>query len=80
MAIILVRLYAQIVKHVLEEARRACKALRHDRYKYSILVTYGQKAGQETIMSSKCLWDPSTDDMASVIWQNETVFCSCQVS
>lgn len=69
----------QIVQALLEEVRHLCKKLGHSRYKYAILISYGEKAGQQTLLSSKCLWDPSTDGIASISWHNEAAFCSCQV-
>jgi hypothetical protein len=42
-------------------------------------VTLGQKGGQATRVVSRCLWDTSTDSFASETYENETVYCVCQV-
>jgi hypothetical protein len=44
-----------------------------------VQVTLGQKSGQATRVVSRCMWDTSTDSFASETYENETVYCVCQV-
>ncbi|KIZ01493.1 hypothetical protein MNEG_6468 [Monoraphidium neglectum] len=70
---------AHISKHIAEDLREKVKALGCERHKLVIQVTLGQKAGQATRIASRCLWDTSTDGFASEHYENETMYCVCQV-
>ncbi len=70
---------AQISKHIAEDLREKVKALGYDRYKLVIQVTLGQKKGQAMRIVSRCLWDTSTDSFASEYFENESLYCVCQV-
>lgn len=70
---------AQISKHIAEDLREKAKALGYDRYKLVIQVTLGQKKGQAMRIVSRCLWDTSTDSFASEYFENESLYCVCQV-
>ena len=70
---------AQISKHIAEDLREKVKALGYDRYKLVIQVTLGQKKGQAMRIVSRCLWDTSTDNFASEYYENESLYCVCQV-
>eukprot|EP00879_Flechtneria_rotunda_P010008 GHRR01010464.1.p1 GENE.GHRR01010464.1~~GHRR01010464.1.p1 ORF type:complete len:137 (+),score=20.07 GHRR01010464.1:240-650(+) len=70
---------AQISKHIAEDLREKVKALGYDRYKLVIQVTLGQKKGQAMRIVSRCLWDTSTDNFASEYYENDTLYCVCQV-
>ena len=70
---------AQTSKHIAEDLREKVKALGCERHKLVIQVTIGQKAGQATRITSRCLWDTSTDGFASDYFENETMYCVCQV-
>ena len=41
-------------------------------------VTLGQKQGQAQHVVSRCLWDVHTDGWASEVFENESMFCTCQ--
>ena len=41
-------------------------------------VTLGQKQGQAQHVVSRCLWDIHTDGWASEMFENESMFCTCQ--
>ncbi len=43
-------------------------------------VTLGQKKGQAMRVVSRCLWDTHSDSSASELYENETLYCVCQVS
>lgn len=70
---------AQISKHIAEDLREKVKALGYDRYKLVIQVTLGQKKGQAMRIVSRCLWNTSTDSFASEYFENESLYCVCQV-
>ncbi len=42
-------------------------------------VTIGQKIGQAMRIVSRCLWDTTTDNFASEYFENESLYCVCQV-
>lgn len=70
---------AHITKHIAEDLREKVKALGCERHKLVIQVTLGQKTGQAMRAVSRCLWDTSTDGFASECYENETLYCLCQV-
>jgi hypothetical protein len=70
---------AHISKHIAEDLREKVKALGCERHKLVIQVTLGQKTGQAMRIASRCLWDTATDGFASETYENETLYCVCQV-
>ncbi|KAI8477381.1 MAG: flagellar outer dynein arm light chain 2 [Monoraphidium minutum] len=70
---------AHISKHIAEDLREKVKALGCERHKLVIQVTLGQKAGQATRIASRCLWNAGTDGFASEFYENESMYCVCQV-
>lgn len=70
----------QLAQELVAAVRDMCVALGHSRYKYAVHVTYGQRANQGSLLSSKCLWDGQTDGYVTATIVNETLFCSCQVA
>jgi hypothetical protein len=42
-------------------------------------VTIGQKIGQAMRIVSRCLWDTASDNFASEYFENESLYCVCQV-
>ena len=70
---------AHISKHIAEDLREKVKALGFERHKLVIQVTLGQKTGQAMRIVSRCLWDTGTDGFASEYYENETLYCVCQV-
>lgn len=49
------------------------------RYKIVVQVTIGQMRDQGVRVTSRCLWDITTDNYASISYQNETLWCSALV-
>lgn len=70
---------AHITKHIAEDLREKVKALGCERHKLIIQVTLGQKTGQAMRLASRCLWDTTTDGFATESYENETLYCVCQV-
>ncbi|GIL44490.1 hypothetical protein Vafri_1943 [Volvox africanus] len=70
---------AQISKQLSDDLREKVKALGYDRYKLVIQVTVGQKQGQAMRIISRCLWDTQSDNFASEFYENESMYCVCQV-
>ncbi|KAL6773940.1 DLT2 [Auxenochlorella protothecoides x Auxenochlorella symbiontica] len=70
---------SKLAQELVAAVRDMCVALGHSRYKYAVHVTYGQRANQGSLLSSKCLWDGQTDGYVTATIVNETLFCSCQV-
>lgn len=68
-----------MVNELVCEIRRLCQGLGLERYKFAVHVTYGEKAQQHVAMSSKCLWDATSDGYITVTVQNDSMFCTCQV-
>ncbi|GMH41619.1 hypothetical protein BSKO_09529 [Bryopsis sp. KO-2023] len=70
---------AQTAKQLADDLREKVKALGYDRYKYVVQVTLGQKKGQAMRIVSRCLWDTNSDNFASEYYQNDSLYCVCQV-
>ncbi|KAK9864763.1 hypothetical protein WJX84_003169 [Apatococcus fuscideae] len=70
---------AQQAKQLADDLRERVKALGYDRYKLVVQVTFGQKAGQAMRIVSRCLWDASCDNFASEVYENDSLYCVCQV-
>ena len=51
----------------------------YSRHKIICNVILGQMQDQGVKMSSRCLWDPDTDDWASVQFQNDSLFAIATV-
>ncbi|DBA91170.1 hypothetical protein WJX82_006190 [Trebouxia sp. C0006] len=70
---------AQYAKQLADDLREKIKALGYDRHKLVVQVTLGQKKGQAMRVVSRCLWDTHSDSSASELYENETLYCVCQV-
>uniref|UniRef100_A0A061QTB8 Flagellar outer dynein arm light chain 2 n=1 Tax=Tetraselmis sp. GSL018 TaxID=582737 RepID=A0A061QTB8_9CHLO len=70
---------AQTAKQLADDLRERVKLLGYERYKLIIQVTVGQKTGQAMRIVSRCLWDANADNCASAYYENETLYCVCQV-
>ncbi|CAK0782866.1 hypothetical protein CVIRNUC_006061 [Coccomyxa viridis] len=69
----------QKVRDVVQSNLRDCmEGQRYDPVKAS-KVTIGQKTGQAQRSVSRFLWDVHTDGAASEYYENESLFCVCQV-
>ncbi|CAM9277509.1 unnamed protein product, partial [Choristocarpus tenellus] len=49
------------------------------RYKIVVQVTIGQMKNQGVRVASRCLWDTSTDNHASVHYKTQSLWCSAMV-
>ncbi len=70
---------AQVAKQLADDLREKVKQLGYERYKLVIQVTIGQKLGQAMRIVSRCLWDNANDNFASEFFENESLYCVCQV-
>jgi hypothetical protein len=46
------------------------------RYKIVVQTVIGQIVNQGVRVASRCLWDPTTDNYASVTYKNQHLFCT----
>jgi hypothetical protein len=70
----------QLIKELSDDIRDRVKAMGYDRYKLIVQVACGEKKGQGMQVLAKCIWNPETDGCASETFQNDHLFCTCQVS
>ena len=68
-----------VSKELSELIKEKVKQLNYTRYKIIVQVTLGQKRGQCTRVTSRCLWDVNTDNFATDYAETQTCFCSAQV-
>lgn len=59
--------------------RAGLKDLLIPRYKIVVLVHIGQRSGQSMQVSSRCLWDASSDTSASYVIKNSSLFGAANV-
>ncbi|XP_068427450.1 dynein light chain Tctex-type 5 [Clinocottus analis] len=64
----------KMTKTICEVIRARVKDLMISRYKIVVLVHIGQLTGQSMQVSSRCLWDPSHDTVASYSFKNSSLF------
>ncbi|XP_024908432.1 tctex1 domain-containing protein 1-A [Cynoglossus semilaevis] len=64
----------KMTKTICEVIRARVKDLMIPRYKIVVLVHIGQQAGQSMQMSSRCLWDATTDSFACYSFTNSSLF------
>jgi len=70
----------ELSKDIADKIKEKCKAeLSLPRYKLIVQVTIGQIKDQGARITSRCLWDPSTDRYASTSYQNEHAWASVLV-
>ena len=58
---------------------KCLESFKMTRYKLIVMVTMGQKKDQGVVISSRCLWDTSTDNYVTVYFQNQHVWSSALV-
>ena len=69
-----------LAKDIVGKIRDQCKKeLDIPRYKLIGQVTIGQRKDQGVRITSRCLWDTSTDQYASASYQNEYIWASALV-
>ena len=64
---------------ITEQIKAKVRAMGFDRYKIVCQIVLGQNKQQGARVASRCLWDTSTDGFASDYFENETMYCVCQV-
>ena len=70
----------ELSKDIADKIKEKCKEeLNLPRYKLIVQVTIGQKKDQGARVTSRCLWDTSTDRYASTSYQNAHVWVSVLV-
>ena len=70
----------ELSKDIADSIKERCKKeLNLPRYKLIVQVTIGQRKDQGVRITSRCLWDTSTDNYASVNFQNEFIWVSALV-
>ena len=47
----------------------------HFRYKIVVEVVIGEQRGEGVRMGTRCLWDSDTDNYASDVFMNDSLFC-----
>jgi hypothetical protein len=52
----------------------ACAALELPRYKYVVQVVVGENKGEGARVSTRCMWDPATDALATESFTNDAIF------
>ena len=69
--------FETLSKDIAIKIKCQCKEkLKLPRYKLIVQVTIGQRKDQGVRITSRCLWDTSTDNYASVKFQNEYIWAS----
>jgi translation initiation factor 2 alpha subunit (eIF-2alpha) len=69
-----------ISKTIADKIKEQCKSLMNiPRYKIMVQVTIGQMKDQGVKITSRCLWDTTTDNYATVSFQNQHVWASAIV-
>lgn len=69
-----------LAKDIADKIKQECKEkLNLPRYKLAVQVTIGQMKDQGASITSRCMWEPSTDNYASASFKNEHIWCSAIV-
>ncbi|KAJ9581303.1 hypothetical protein L9F63_023518 [Diploptera punctata] len=66
-------------KKIATDVRNKVKELGLKRYKFMVQVVLGERLGAGVKIGSRCLWDADTDNYASDVFMNETIFCTTVV-
>lgn len=66
-------------KNIATSVRNKVKGLGFKRYKYVVQVVLGEQHGAGVKIGSRCLWDADTDNYASDVFWNESIFCMTAV-
>tara|TARA_B100000780_G_C20797980_1_gene316911 strand:- start:215 stop:538 length:324 start_codon:yes stop_codon:yes gene_type:complete len=67
--------------NISDEIREKVKAQDYSRYKIIVQCTIGENKQQGVLITSRCLWEPNTDNYAAAsfkndqVWANVMVFC-----
>ena len=72
--------FEALSKDIADKIKEKCKStLRIPRYRIIVQVTIGQMKDQGVKITSRCLWDTSTDNYATVTYQNQNIWASAIV-
>jgi len=72
--------FESLSKDIADKIKEECKSsMNIPRYKVIVQVTIGQMKDQGVKITSRCLWDTSTDNYATVCFQNEHIWASAIV-
>nr|CAD7263449.1 unnamed protein product [Timema shepardi] len=66
-------------KTITSAVRNKIKDLGFQRYKFMVQVILGEQHGAGVKTGARCLWDADTDNYASAIFINDTIFCMAVV-
>merc|ERR1719495_2423877 len=66
-------------KFIADSIKNQVKTLGYDRYKIVVEVVIGEQRGEGVRMGSRCLWDSDTDNYASDVYMNDSLFCCTAV-
>ena len=70
---------SQWSKAIADNVKSQVKTLGYDRYKIVVEVVIGEQRGEGVRMGSRCLWDSDTDNYASDVYMNDSLFCCTAV-
>ncbi|XP_053511526.1 dynein light chain Tctex-type 5 [Artibeus jamaicensis] len=69
----------QMTKTISEVIKAQVKGLLIPRYKLIVIVYIGQLSGQSILVGSRCLWTPESDNFASYVFRNSSLFALANV-
>ena len=72
--------FETLSKDIADKIKEKCKSTMDiPRYKIVVQVTIGQMKDQGVKITSRCLWDTTTDNYATVSYQNQHIWASAIV-
>jgi hypothetical protein len=72
--------YETLANDIADAIKVQClESFKMTRYKIIVMVAVGQKKDQGVAISSRCLWDTSTDNYVSVSFQNQQIWSTAIV-
>ncbi|XP_040583724.1 dynein light chain Tctex-type protein 2B [Lepeophtheirus salmonis] len=63
-------------KNIADSIKHKIKLMGYERYKIIVEVVIGEQRGEGVRMGSRCLWDSETDNYASDVFINDSLFCA----
>ncbi|XP_067011097.1 dynein light chain Tctex-type protein 2B isoform X2 [Anabrus simplex] len=66
-------------KSIADNLRNKVRDMGYPRYKLIVQVVLGEQQGAGIKIASRCLWDADSDNYASYVFMNETIFCMAAV-
>ena len=60
---------------ITDTIKKRIKEMGYDRYKIVVEVVLGEQRGEGVRMGTRCLWDSDTDNYASDVFMNDSLFC-----